>query len=124
MSTTVPPPSTPGLVPLTIMLSGQRTADTTAACRTKLPFPAKLLAVHASARASGGTAPTLAVDVKAGATSLLSAPVAVTAGATAEATVAGAGRIADEADITVDLDIGGTTPTWDDIAVVLWLQRV
>lgn len=107
-----------------LLIAGQRTASVTAVYRAKLPRAYKVLDVQATARASGGTGPTLTVDVKAGGTSLLSAPVAVTAGAVAHATLASGARVADEAELTVDLAIGGTLPTWDDIALQLTLTPV
>jgi hypothetical protein len=66
-----------------------------------MPFKAKLVGVGASARASGGTSPTLTVDVKAGGTTLLSAPISVTAATYTEGTIT-TSAIADEAAITVD----------------------
>lgn len=123
MPTQTPGLSTPGVFPLPIHLAGQHTADRTAVSRIKLPFPAKILGVSVSARASGGTTPTLAVDVQAGGTTILSAPISVTAGAVAEGTVA-TDTIADEAILTVDLAIGGTNPTWDDLDVLLTLVRI
>ncbi len=107
---------------ITITLSGQRTATTASVAKFKLPFAAKLIGVSATARASGGTSPTLTVDVGAGGTSVLSAPVSITAGTVSEATIA-TSTLADEATITVDLAIGGTTPTWDDITVLLTVVR-
>lgn len=108
------------MVPLVI--SGQYTATTTGAVQIKLPFKAKLVGVSASARASGGTTPTLTVNVKQGATSVLSAPISLTAGTVAEGSIANA-QLADEATLTVDLTIGGTSPTWNDITVLLTLAR-
>ena len=110
------------VVLLPVEISGQRSASVAAVARYKLPFKARLLGVSASARASGGTTPTLTVDVQAGGASVLSAPVAVTAGAVAEGVVE-TPAVADEAVITIDLAIGGTTPTWDDISVLLTLVR-
>lgn len=103
-------------------ISGQYTATTTAVVRFALPFPAKLVGVGASARASGGTTPTLTVDLKAGGTTVLSAPISVTAGSFTEGTVA-TSALADEAAITVDLTIGGTSPTWNDIVVFVTVVR-
>lgn len=114
--------STPGIVLMTIHLPGQYIADVTAVSRIKLPFKAKVLGVSASARASGGTSPTLTVDVQDDGTTILSAPVAVTAGAVAEATLASP-QIADESVVTVDLVITGTSPTWDDVDILLTLIR-
>lgn len=110
------------VVAIPITLAGQRTATAAAVAGFKLPFPAKVIGVSASARASGGTSPTLTVDVKEAGTSILSAPVSVTAGAYAEATVSDS-ALADEAAITVDLAIGGTSPTWDDITVFITVVR-
>jgi len=115
--------ATPGVLLLPFHLQGQFTGDVTAAARLKLPFKARVLGVSAAARASGGTSPTLTVDVKEGGTTILTAPVAVTAGAVAEASVADA-ALADEAELTVDLAIGGSSPTWDDIDVLITLVRV
>lgn len=108
------------VVPLHV--SGQYTATTAAVARFALPFKGKLVGVGASARASGGTTPTLTVDVKAGGSTLLSAPISVTAGAYAEGTIT-TSAVADEAAITVDLTIGGTSPTWNDITIVLTFVR-
>jgi len=103
-------------------ISGQWTATTAAVAKIKLPFPAKLIGVSATARASGGTSPTLTVDVQEAGVSVLAAPVAITAGAVAEATIADS-ALADESLVTVDLAIGGTTPTWNDITVLLTVRR-
>lgn len=123
MTTPNIPISTPGVVLVPLQLPGQYTADVTAVSRFKLPFAARVVGVSASARASGGSAPTLTVDVLDDGTSVLLAPIAVTAGAVAEGTVASP-AVADESVITVDLAIGGTNPTWDDITVLLTLVRV
>lgn len=120
----VTPNAQPGMpvyvVPL--HLSGQYTADTVGVAKFKLPYAAKLLGVSAAARASGGTSPTLAVDVQEAGTTVLSAPISLTAGTVAEGGIADA-SLADEALITVDFDTGGTNPTWNDITVLLTLAR-
>lgn len=103
-------------------ISGQFTATTAGAIRFKLPFPAKLVGVSATARASGGTTPTLAIDVKEAGTTVLSAPIAITAGTVSEGTVTDS-LLADESIITADLTIGGTSPTWNDIVVLLTVVR-
>lgn len=108
------------IVPLVI--SGQYTATTTGVVQIKLPFKARLVGVSATARASGGTSPTLTVNVKQGASSVLSAPISITAGSVAEGSIASA-QLADESTLTVDLTIGGTSPTWNDITVLLTLAR-
>ncbi|MEX2372411.1 MAG: hypothetical protein WD800_01285, partial [Dehalococcoidia bacterium] len=69
-----------------------------------------------------GTTPTLTVDVLEGGVTVLSAPIAVTAGTVAEGTITDA-NLADESTITVNLVITGTSPTWNDITVLLTLVR-
>lgn len=103
-------------------VSGQYTATTAGVVRFALPFPAKLVGVSASARASGGTSPTLTVDAKEAGTTVLSAPFAVTAGAVSEGTITDT-ALADEAVITADLTIGGTSPTWNDITILFTVVR-
>ena len=106
--------------PVPIVIAGQRTATVASVASIKVPAKMKLIGVSATARASGGTTPTLTVDVKAGTTSVLSAPFAVTAGAVSEATIT-TSTIADETVVNIDLAITGTNPTWDDISVLLTL---
>jgi hypothetical protein len=113
----------PGVVVLPFHISGQYTATTAAVVRFNMPFRSRLVSVQASARASGGTAPTLTVDVLEAGVTVLSAPVAVTAGAVAFATLSDT-VIADEAAVTVTLTIGGTSPTWNDIVVILTVARI
>lgn len=103
-------------------ISGQYTATTAGVVRFKLPYAAKLVGVSATARASGGTTPTLAVDVKEAGTTVLSAPIAITAGTVSEGTVSDS-LLADESTITADLTIGGTSPTWNDIVLLLTVVR-
>lgn len=114
-------PSTPVYV-IPIQISKQYTTTTANVARFALPYKASLVGVSASARASGGTTPTLTVDVLKGGVTMLSAPLAVTAGAVSEATVT-VSAIADESVITISLAIGGGTPTWDDITVLLTVVR-
>lgn len=120
-ATTNFPPSTPVYV-IPLQLAKQYTATTANVVRFAIPFKARLVGVSATARASGGTSPTLTVDVLEGGVSVLSAPIAVTAGTVAEGTVTDA-ALADEALITVSLAITGTSPTWDDITVLLTVVR-
>lgn len=114
--------SSGSVVVIPLHISGQYTASTTAVARWLMPFPCDIIGVTASARASGGTTPTLTVDLLAAAVSLLSAPVTVTAGANSEATIATA-AVADEAAMTVNLAITGTSPTWNDITVFITAVR-
>ncbi|MEX2630024.1 MAG: hypothetical protein WD341_08810 [Tistlia sp.] len=97
-------------------------ANATSAIALELPFPADVLGVQASARASTGTTPTLAVDVLEGGTTLLSAPIDVTAGSVTQGTLSDA-VVADEAEVTVDLEVGGSSPEFSDVTIVLTLSR-
>ncbi len=119
-----PSPNSPGYELLTFSINKQYTATTAGVVRFKMPWPAKLVTVQATARASGGTSPTLTVDVKEAAVSKFTTPIAITAGTVSEGVIGTIPRIADEALITVDLTIGGTTPTWDDITVVMVVKRL
>jgi len=112
----------PGVVTIPIQLSGQYTTNTTAVARFAMPFKARVIGVSASARASGGTSPTLTVDLQDDGTSVLSAPVGVTAGSVSEGTIANP-LVADESVMTVNLAIGGTSPTWDDITILITVVR-
>lgn len=108
------------LVVIPICIAGQRTATAAEVFNIKMPFTMKLLQVQATARASGGSSPTLTVDVQKGTTSVLDDPIAITAGTVSEGTLdADEVDIADETEVTVDLTIGGSSPTWDDISVTL-----
>lgn len=123
MTTRTPPISTPGVMVLPFVFAGATTATAAAKARFTLPLRAKLLGAQASARSSSGTTPTLAVDVQVGGVTALSAPIDVTAAAVAEGTIATA-AIADEAEVTIDMTLGGTSPTFNDVNVVLTIVRV
>lgn len=120
--------ATPNLAPgydvevIPIHISGQYTATTADVAQFKLPFSGSLIGVSATARASGGTSPTLTVDVQDDGTTVLSSAISITAGTVSEGTV-NAAAIADESEITIDLTIGGGTPTWNDITVLLTIVR-
>jgi hypothetical protein len=98
--------------------SRQLTASVTRLFAFQMPFAATAVEVSASARASGGTAPTLTIDVLEAGTTILTSPVSVTAGSNTVATPSDT-AIADNAAITVNAVVGGTTPTWDDISVMI-----
>lgn len=119
------PATTPGVVFIPLHISGQYTTSTTAVARFVMPQRVRALSVMAAARVSGGTTPTLTVDVLSGGTSILTAPISVNTTTATFGTFTAAGRtIADEAVITVNLALGGTSPTWNDITVMLVVQRL
>lgn len=103
-------------------IMGNYSTSQTGIVTFQIPFKAKVLGVSAKARASSGTTPTLTVDVKEGGVSILSAPFSVYSSAVTEGTVSDK-TIADEATVSVDLTIGGTTPHWEDITTILTLRR-
>lgn len=116
--------ASPGVVLVPLQITGDVTASTDDIAVIKLPFRAYVMGVSATARASSGTDETLTVDVEDDGTSILSAPIAVTAAAVAEGTVS-TKQIADESLVSIDLAIGGTdTPTFTDITILLTLQRI
>lgn len=106
---------------ISIMIAGQRTATVTP-WKQNLPYPAKLIGVTAYCRASGGTTPTLTIDIAEAGTSVLSSPISITAGTVATGTISD-NALADEAALTMVMTIGGTNPTWDDCSVLLTLIR-
>lgn len=122
-ATANPSPASSGYMVLPLQISKQWTTTTAGVVRFKTPFPCKVVNVYATARASGGTSPTLTVDVKEAGTTILSSAISITAGTVSEGTISDS-KLADEAVITVDLTIGGTSPTWDDITVLLVLKRL
>ena len=111
-----------GVMVFPFHISGQYTVTTASVVKFNMPQPCQLIGVGATARASGGTTPTLTVNVKEAGTTVLSAPISVTAGTWGEGTITDS-SIADEAAVTVDLTIGGTSPTWNDITVLLTCAR-
>ncbi|TAN61053.1 hypothetical protein EPN18_07400 [bacterium] len=103
-------------------LTGNLTTTTANIVRFQIPFKAEVLGVSATARASAGTAPTLTIDVKEAGVTILSTPMSITAGTVTEGPIAD-NMLADEAIITVDIAIGGTSPIWGDITLILTLRR-
>lgn len=122
-ATTNPSPASPGYMVLPIHVSGQYTATAAGVVKFKMPFPATVVHASATARASGGTSPTLTVDVLEAGTTILSSAISITAGTVSDGTLSDT-ALADEAAVTVDLTIGGTSPTWNDITVLLVLKRL
>jgi hypothetical protein len=114
--------SQPGVVVIPFHISGQYTATTANVVKFNMPFKCRLVGVTATARASGGTSPTLAIDLKDDTVSALSSTIAITAGTVAEGTIANP-VVADESVMTVDFTITGTSPTWNDITIFITAVR-
>lgn len=111
------------VTPIVLHISGQYTTTTTGVAKFNIPFKARVIGVGASARASGGTTPTLTVDVKTAGATILSAPISVTAATYTEGVIT-TPVLVDESALTVDFTIGGTTPTWNDMVVVITVVRL
>lgn len=120
----VPPVAGSPVFQLPIFFAGQRGTDATDAAKWKAPFPFDVLSIQGSARASGGTSPTLAVDVLADGTSILTAPMAVATGTTINEAGLATTRITDEQLVSLNLDFGGTSPTFDDVLIVITGVRI
>lgn len=114
----------PGVVVIPFHISGQYTATTANVVKFNMPFKCRLVGVGATARASGGTTPTLTVDLKDDTVSVLSSAISITAGTYSEGTIVTANQpVLDESVMTVDFTIGGTSPTWNDITVFITVVR-
>ncbi len=107
---------------ISLHISGQYTATTDPVAKFAMPYRCRVVGISATARASGGTTPTLTVDVEDDTVSVLSSAISITAGTVAEGTIANP-AVADESVMEVILTIGGTTPTWNDITVLITVVR-
>jgi len=119
-----PSPASVGYQVVVVPIMGVYSSTSITPVTFKAPWPFQVVSASATARASTGTNPTLTLDVKTGATSVFSAPVAVTAGAIADAVLTAAPKLADESTVSVILAAGGTTPKWRDITLSLVLKRL
>lgn len=112
----------PGLYMVPIFL-GVVTASATKKVAIKMPWKHELLGFRTFCRSSSGTSPTLTADLLEAGTTMLTAPAAVVADTYTDAALADT-EIADEANLTIDLTIGGTsTPTFNDVVLTLCLRR-
>ncbi len=107
---------------VSLPIMGTYTASRTGIVTFQIPFKAKVLGVSAKARSEAGTTPTLTVDVKENGTTILSAPFSVYSSAITAGTISDS-TLADESTISIDLAIGGTSPNYQDITVILPLRR-
>ena len=110
-------------VPITLLpihLSGQYTTAESGVASYKMPAKMKLIGISAKARAASGVTDTLTMDVRSGATSVLSTPVAISASAVTEGAIV-TSAIADEATLSVDLAASGVAPALNDISILLTL---
>ena len=92
----------------------------------KVPWPYRALSVSVYARSVSSTSDVASqtVDVKQGSTSLLAAPVQIVNSDTVyDATLATTPAIADEATVSVILNMTGTNPSVSDLTVTLGVKR-
>ena len=112
----------PGIMAMPFFL-GTITADATKKVQFKAPFAGKVLGFSTFAASSSGTAPTLTANLLEAGTTMLSSVCSVVADTITEATISD-DSFADEALISVNLDIGGTdTPTFVDVTLLLTVMR-
>jgi len=124
-ATANPSPASPGYMVLPLTFDRTITATATPV-KFKLPFPATVVGVSATAGTldTGDADETYTVDVKEGATSILSSAVALAAAGTIYDGTLSDTTIADEATLSVVVTLGGTTPSLTDLTVLLVLKRL
>lgn len=122
--TSNPSPASSGYQTVVVPIMGVYSSASLTPVTFKSPFPYRVLSASVSARAATGTNPTLTVDVKTGSTSVFTTPVAVTAGAIADAVLSATPKLTDEGTVSVILAAGGTLPKWRDITLQLVLKRL
>jgi hypothetical protein len=119
------PADSPMLLVIPLTLNRQYNATTANAARVRLPCDARLVDAAFAVRASGGTSPTLTIDVQDDGVTLLTTPTPVTAaGGIQEASIVANPVIAKDSVIALNLAIGGTSPTFDDITATLTFERM
>ena len=123
-ATANPSPASSGYTPLVIPLMGQYTTSRTALVKFTALNGYRVIAANATARASGGTSPTLKIRGLSGVQCIYSSSGAFVAGTTKALTLATTPKIVDESAATIDLVIGGTSPVWSDISILLFLKRL
>ena len=123
-ATVNPAPASAGHQTMVLPIMGTYSSTAITPVKFKAPYGYKVVAASATARDVAGTNPTLTVDVKTGTTSVFTTPVAVTAGAIADAVLTASPKLTDEGTVSVILAAGGTAPKWRDITLTLVLKRL
>jgi len=111
----------PGIQVMTFTFPGNYNSTVTP-CKFKMPFKAEVLGVSAYVRSSSGTSPTLTIDIREGTSSILSSAISMTADTITEGTISDK-IIDDEATVSIVFTIGGGSPQWSDITVLLTVRR-
>ena len=114
-----------GVFTIAIHHEGQETATLNPTAAFQMPFAATLteVSVHARDIDTTDTDETYTVDIEEAGTSVLSSAISITADDTAVVGTISDSAIADNAKIEVVLTLGGTTPTIDDLTVLLTFQK-
>lgn len=121
-ATSNPSPASSGYFTMPIHFDSQLTASAADKAEFTMPWPAQLVQIQCVARAGGGTSPTYTFTLQEGAGTLATCSP-VTAGTVVEGTISDA-AVADEANITLDYASTGTSPTLDDVTVLLIFKRL
>jgi hypothetical protein len=122
-ATSNPSPASPGYFTIPIHFDSQLTSTVADKAEFTMPWPAQLVQVQCVARALGGTdTPTYTFTLQE-ASGTLATCAPVTAGTVVEGTISDA-AVADEANITLDYASAGTSPTADDVTVILFFKRL
>lgn len=114
-------PGTP-VYTIPIQLSGTYSASTSSVAAIKMPYAARLIGFSGIMRDYSGTGATHNIDLRAGATSVLSAPVTLSTASVTEATIATA-AIADETTLFVDFALGASGVNATDMTLLLTVVR-
>jgi hypothetical protein len=98
-------------------------ADAVEVWAQNAPFTGRLIHFEVNAQAEAGTAPTLAIDIQKATTSLLDAPVDVVTGTPTEATLATTPTFTKGDMLSIDLDVGGTSPVFSYVSCLIGLMK-
>lgn len=122
-ATANPSPASAGYFVMTFHFDSQLTSTVADKAQFTMPWPAQLVGVQCVARALGGSAtPTYTWTIQEEAGTLATCAM-VTAVTVVEGTIADS-AVADEAKITLDYASSGTSPTADDVTVILIFKRL
>lgn len=126
-ATTNPSPASPGYEILTVTFSRTVSAvSTPVMARFKMPFKFRVVSVTASCETAdyANTDEVYTVDVLEAGTTILSSGIVLAAADTVYQGTVSDAALADEAVVTVTLDVVGTTPSITDVTVLLVVKRL
>lgn len=126
-ATTNPSPASPGYMVLPVTFSRTVAAESTVTiARLKLPFPARVISASASCETAdyASTDEAYTIDIQEAGTTILSSEIDLAAADTVYDGTVSDTTLADEAVVTVLLDVSGTTPSVSDVTVLLVLKRL